>query len=204
MTNDFSCRWFSARGLQVSRLMCGLLSAILIDSRPSTTVISTWHSDLSGLPLSKRRAYGRVISAQFLCRDATIKCLKPIYNHRSTNPSKVYALTLTGSEGTQVIVYFARKIDQTLERFEYRHRPTDHPKKGSIPVGVTSVQFITYDPKSGQMQSHIYRDAYSARLFIGGANKNRVIGSIVTVFPDSHRSFVSGSFKARVVGFGIR
>ena len=164
-----------------------------------------WHSDFSGLPLSKRRAYGRLIKTTFTCQDATIKKLKPIQflnqNREVTQEIPMYALTLNGGQGASVVIYFTRKPGQSLERFEYRHHPADRPQKCSGLLGVTTAQFIAPDPKSGQPQSRMYRENFSTRLVLGSPMGDRLTGSIIMVFPDSSRSFVSGSFKARPVGF---
>lgn len=181
-------------------LMCGWMLAILVipDAKPKAS--TAWRSDLSGLPLSTRRAYGRLISTPFTCQDASIKQLKPMVlkdtNGLISKEIPVYALTLTDSDGWSIIAYFTRGNGQLVERFEYRRSPSQTSSMNYGATGITSVQFV--DPASN---SHIYRGAFSARLFIGSRTSDRVSGSINIVFPDQKRSFVAGSFKARLVGF---
>ena len=211
--NDFPCQRFSARLVHPYSNMCGWLMAIYFSSmahpKPKSKAVHTTHSfllsDFSGTPLSKRRAYGRIISTPFYCQEATIKRLKPIQtktaSRQVSNDIQLFALTLKSGDGDSSIVYFTRESNQLAERFEYRHRPYQTRKTGSIPIGITSVQFIAPNPKTGNRESHVYIEAFSTRLFIGSTHNNQVSGSLVVVFPDSKRSFVSGSFKARLVGF---
>ncbi|MEI7985046.1 MAG: hypothetical protein WCI55_05405 [Armatimonadota bacterium] len=178
--------------------------AILVIPRKVSPVVSTWHSDLSGLPLSNRRAYGRIVETPFKCTDAFIKRLKPILsvdaNGISFGQSDSYALTLTGELGESVIVYFTRRPGQELERIDYRRRPSEVLSKNNIPSGITSVQFLSINPNSGKRTSRVYHGRYSARLFLGSRTADRISGTVITVFPDSRRSFVTGSFKARLEG----
>jgi hypothetical protein len=176
-----------------------MLAILMIpDAKPKAS--TAWRSDLSGLPLSTRRAYGRLISTPFTCQDASIKQLKPMLLKDTkglvSKEIPVFALTLTGSEGCAIIAYFTRSTGQLVERFEYRRSPNQASKSSFGAAGITSVQFV--DPTSN---SHIFRDSFSARLFIGSRTSDRVSGSINIVFADPKRSFVSGSFKARLVGF---
>ena len=177
--------------------------AVLVVPKTVHTVNSIWHPDFSSLPLSKRRAYGRIQDSLFQCQDACIKCLQPIQfrdsNHQVSKEIQLYALTLTGQDGVRAIVYFTRPTGQSLQRLEYRHRPTDLRTKG-VPIGITSAQFIAPNPKSGEPDSHMFKEAFSARLFLGSTKDDRISGMLVAVFPDSHRSFITGSFKARLVG----
>lgn len=176
--------------------------AILVVPREDSPTASTWSSDLSGLPLSKRRAYGRLVNSPFICQDASLKRLKPIPpSGRESEQTEVYALTLTSDDGASVIVYFTRKSTQSIERFDYRRRPTETQTIGSTPRGITSTQFIVTDQKSGQTGSYLYRQSFSARLLLGSQSDSRITGSIIIVFPDSRRSFVTGSFKARLTNF---
>ena len=182
--------------------------ALLVTKPPSSSSVkpvgSIWRSDLSGLPISMRRAYGRVQTTSFTCQDASIKRLKPIQmfdsGHRLVDEVQVYALMLTNGNGIQVIVYFTRENRQGLEGFQYRHRPTDKRMIGQKPTGITSVQFIAPDQSTDEMKSHVFRDSFSTRLFLGRVREGRITGSLTTVFPDSRRSFISGAFKARLVG----
>ena len=177
--------------------------AILVSPGTVHTVNSARLSDFSALPLSKRRAYGRIQATPFLCQDASIKRLQPIQfrdaNHQISKEIQLYALTLTGQDGIRAIVYFTRPTGQSLQRLEYRHRPTDLRTSG-IPIGITSTQFVAPNAKSGESESHMYKGAFSARLFLGASKTDRLSGMLVAVFPDSHRSFITGSFKARLVG----
>jgi hypothetical protein len=185
-------------------IMCGWMLAILVIPRKVTPIISTWRSDLSGLPLSNRRAYGRIVEKTFKCSDASIKRLKPILsvdaNGIPFSQSDSYALTLEGESGQIVIVYFTRKPGQGLERVDYRRRPSEILPKKNIPTGITSIQSLSIDPKSGKQVSCVYRSSYSARLVLGSRIDDRITGTIIAIFPDSRRSFVTGSFKARLEG----
>jgi hypothetical protein len=188
--------------------MCGWMLAILVVPKGVHTVNSTWLADFSTLPLSRRRAYGRIQTTPFQCHDATLKRLPAVRfrdaNHQISKELELYALTLTSQDGIRAIVYFTLSAGQSLQRLEYRHRPTDRTSKGSVPIGITSAQFIAPNSNSGEPDSHVYRDSLSARLFLGSTKDNRISGMVVAVFPDSHRSFISGSFKARLVGIDQR
>jgi hypothetical protein len=179
--------------------MCGWMLALLVIPEKTTTVSSTWHSDLSGLPYSKKRAYGTVLKVPFLCEDATVKRLKPITfldaHGAVTESLDVFALTLSDRHSSAT-VYFTRKPGDSLDRLDYRHRPADAVKKNM--TGITSIQFTAPDPKSELVTPHVYRDGFSARLSLSSRNDGRLTGSIIAVFPDSQRSFVIGSFKARI------
>ena len=178
--------------------------AILVIPRKVSPVISRWHSDFSGLPLSNRRAYGRIVEVPFKCTDAFIKRLKPILsvdaNGIPFGQSDSYALTLTGESGESVIVYFTRRPGQGLEGIDYRRRPSEVLAMNNIPTGITSVQYMSIDPKTGKQSSRVDRGRYSARLFLGSRIDDRIAGTIIIVFPDSRRSFVTGSFKAKLDG----
>jgi hypothetical protein len=184
--------------------MCIWMLAILTVPRKVAPAVTSWTSDLSGLPVSKRRAYGRIINSPFLCQDATLKRLKSIQSSDlDSEEVQVYALTLSSDGGNSVIIYFTKRANQSIERFEYRRRPTEAQSIGSIPIGITSTQFTALDSKSGQTGSHLYRQSFSARLILGSVSDNRITGSIIVVFPDSRRSFVTGSFKARLTNFAL-
>ena len=174
--------------------MCAWLLAILVDNKSSTAL--PWISDLSGLPYSRRAAYGRIITTSFSYRDASIKRLSAL------RQSQVYALSLMGSNRTTAIVYFTRENGLPIERFEVRHRPNQQTN-ASVSNEITSVQFLAPDPITGEIASHIYKHSFSARVSLGSIHDSRAIGSIILVFPDSKRSFVSGAFKARLVGLNL-
>lgn len=183
--------------------MCAWLLVFLADNKLVNT--SPWTSDLSGLPLSNRRAYGRIVSSPFQFRDATLKRLHSLQTKDSSGhiigEKPLYALTLTSTNGSSATVYFTRETGLLMERFEVRHRPNEKSTKRSVPTGITSIQFIAPDPKTEEMTPHVYHERFSTRLNFGGFRDGRATGSIVMVFPDSKRSFVSGAFKARLVGF---
>lgn len=183
--------------------MCGSILAILVIPGKTTHIASRWHSDLSGIPITKRRAYGRILQTPFVCQDATIKPLKPIptlaSNGSTIDQAQLFALTIYGDRGTSAIVYFTMKPSQAIDRLDYRRKPSDQFKKGSVPSGITSIQFTGPDPKTDRLVTHTYKQSFSARVALSSGNDSRLTGSLIIVFPDSQRSFVSGSFKARLV-----
>lgn len=196
------CQCFSARPMQSLTTMCGWILAILFVPKKSSPISTPWQSDLSGIPFSNRRAYGRLIETPFACQQATIKKLPPIQFIKSGDgvgtEFQVYALTLTSNFGAKAIVYFTRKTGLEIQNIDYRRRPNEVVSSSSD-GGITSVQFLVSDRKSGAVRSHVYRSSFSARVSLKRLAPNLISGSIIVVYPDSRRSFVSGAFKADVI-----
>jgi hypothetical protein len=177
--------------------MCGWMLAKMVMSRPTTHVEYRWQSDFSRLPFPKRRAYGRIVNDTFQCNSGSIRRLK------SSSIADLYALSLKDDRGALIIVYFTRLVGDPLERFEYRHRPSEIRKRGEVPIGITSIQYSLGANSQSGTQYKVFQEAFSARLFLGSTSSKTVTGSIVAVFPDQQRSFVSGSFKARLIDLSL-
>ncbi len=119
---------------------------------------------------------------------------------------RLYVLTLTDSTGDSALVYFTQGSTKRIQDYDSRVRPTLRSSKeykdalirnGGVPLGITSVQYISHENGKPVM----FREKFSGRLALGKKSDGRLSGSLIIVFPDAKRSFISGAFKAELVGF---
>lgn len=172
-------------------------------------------ADLSGVPLSSKRAYGRLIDRPFQLSQAKLKKLGQISakNRRGavTDVAQVWALSLEGGGGQGFVLYFTAEIGEEITKLAYRRPPvlrstpeyrkvmfTFGDQVRSVPIGVTSAQMLFLNPKSGKVESKVYRDMFTARLLLQ-RGKSDMMGQVLLLMPDQKKSFVYGAFKVAQV-----
>lgn len=168
------------------------------------------HSDFSGIPLSSRRAYGRILATPFQCQRASIKKLNVIQSKDAKgnvrSEVRLYVLTLSDTTGDSALIYFTQSSTKSIQSYDSRVRPTLRESKefkdalirnGGVPFGITSIQYISHETGKPVM----FREKFSGRLALGKKSDGKLGGSLIIVFPDAKRSFISGAFKADLVGF---
>ncbi len=164
--------------------------------------------DYSRVPIPSKRAFGRV--RDNLISPSLIK-LKSVSTLKSKNrdgkvadTTTVYSLLLTGSDGQGFVAYFTtprnslahtigiRQSALTRDSKEY----TDALFSGGrrVPIGLTSAQMMFVNPKTGRLETKVYRDRVAMQLNLI-PSKDQTLGQILLVLPDVNRSFVCGAFK---------
>jgi hypothetical protein len=172
-------------------------------------------ADFSAVPISGKRAYGRVRDTSMIIQSASLKRLNVIESKDSqgnvNGRAQVYGLSLLARDGTGFVLYFTTPTDSSLMNLNYRRRPNlaGTPEYRAnllmnayrIPMGLTSSQLLFRVPEKSIVQSKVFRNLFSARLVLGLRNGNEIPGQIILVTPDLRKSFIVGAFKAQLVGF---
>lgn len=150
------------------------------------------------------------MATTFQCQRATLKKLNLIQSKDAKgnvrNEVRLYVLSLTDTTGDSALIYFTQGSTKSIQDYDSRVRPTLRTSKefkdalirnGGVPLGITSIQYISHETGKPVM----FREKFSGRLALGKKSEGRLNGSLIIVFPDARRSFISGAFKADLVGF---
>jgi hypothetical protein len=176
--------------------------------------LTTYAADFSGVPITGKRAYGRVRDTSMIISRAVIKKLGKVESKdargKVNGSAQIYALSLTARDGSGFIAYFTVPDDLSIYNVNYRRRPNltgTHEyrenmrmRNSKVPLGITSAQMLFWHPNKREMQSKVFRSLFSARLVLGSLTPSGITGQMILVMPDMRKSFVSGAFKAQLVG----
>lgn len=164
--------------------------------------------DYSQVPIPSKRVYGRVRDQLLNPSSIELKKLSQLKTKdasgRIVDSAQVYALIFRGSDGQGIVAYFTTPEDSLAVPIGFRqpavmrnspeHRKMMYPGGRKVPIGVTSAQMTFLNPKTGRLETKVYRDRVAAQLSLI-PTRGTLVGQLLLVLPDMNRSFVCGAFK---------
>lgn len=160
------------------------------------------------MPIPTKRAYGRVRDQLFTPVSVQIKPVSVLRMKGSSgkivDSAQVYSLLVRGGDGQGFAAYFTtprntlsspvgiRQAAMTGGSSEYLKAM--YPSGRRVPIGLTSAQMTFLNPKSGRLETKVYRDGVALRLNLI-PTRDQYLGQILLVLPDVNRSFICGAFK---------
>jgi hypothetical protein len=179
---------------------------------------ASWQSDVSSATVPKTPATGKLHGNAFKPMLAKIKGLgqNSVSQHgKVADRSQAYILEFSSDKeffpAQQMQVWFTTDLKRSLSGLTFAMKPyafgTDGARKQSygtrqggamVPRGVTTI-FMSYKlPGKDSPKSESFMDKYSIRLEFGKQAGKTLPGKIYLALPDSSKSFLAGSFTAKI------
>jgi hypothetical protein len=178
---------------------------------------ATWRADVSGAAVPGKPASGRVGGQPFKMDEARLLVLGlNTASDKGAIVDRAQAYHLELRQGREFFadqefkIAFATDVGKPLDGLEFRWKPYKfgteedrkqrfpHPNKGtSVGRGIIAV-FITSKGPNGQSKSDNFMNEVSIRLVFGKRQGNSINGWIYLTLPDKDRSFVAGTFTAKI------
>jgi hypothetical protein len=164
--------------------------------------------DFSRVPIPSKRAYGRVRDQLFTPSFIQLKQVSILKSKNRegqvVDSAKVFTLLLKGSDGQGFAACFTTPRNSlakstgirqsALTRGTSAYNAALFPGERRVPIGLTSAQMMFVNPKTGLLETKVYRDRVTLQLNLI-PSKDQFLGQILLVLPDVNRSFVCGAFK---------
>ncbi len=171
-------------------------------------IACSFAGDYSRVPIPSKRAYGRVRDQLFTPTTFQLKHVSVLRSKNSggeiVDSAQVFSLIFKGDDGQGLVVYFTtpknsfefpigiRQAAMIRGTAPYQQALFTSGRK--VPIGVTSAQLMFINPKTGQLETKVYRDRVACQLNLV-PTKEQFLGQVLLVLPDMNRSFVCGAFK---------
>ena len=164
--------------------------------------------DFSRVPIPSKRVYGRVRDQLFTPSFIQLKQASILKSKnregKVVDSARVFTLLLKGRDGQGFAACFTTPRDSitsfngirqaSLTRGTSAYKAALFPGARRVPIGLTSAQMMFVNPKTGLLETKVYRDQVTLQLNLI-PKKDQFLGQILLVMPDVNRSFVCGAFK---------
>jgi hypothetical protein len=173
-----------------------------------------WKADVSSASIPARAAAGSIAGTPFTPDRVELRSLGMNTagdGKRVMDRAQAYTLTLRQGKkffaDKEFQVFFATEPGQKLDGLVLTFRPFAFGTKGfrdqqyppgkayAVGRGITGVHRWLRPPGSSG-QTEMFLDRFSARIEFGKRSGKRLPGKVYLCLPDSHKSFVVGSFTA--------
>ncbi|MBC8065151.1 MAG: hypothetical protein H7Y17_10000 [Chlorobia bacterium] len=177
---------------------------------------ASWRSDATTAPIPTTPAKGILLGQSFM--PVVVKLKKSGVNSVSESGkvkdrAQNWILTFAGDASfipdQDLQIWINTDLGTSISDRTFVMKPyafgTDEARKQSygshqgsrVPRGVTSI-FATVKPAGKQFVNEIFSDKFSLRLVFGKPSGGMIPGKIYATLPDKHKSFLAGTFRARI------
>ena len=168
-----------------------------------TLAATSLAGDFSRVPSPSKRAYGRVRNQLFTPSFIQLKQVSILksknWEGNLVDSVRVFTPILRGSDGQGFAACFTTQRNSlakstgirqaTLTNGTSAYKAALFPDEKKVPIGLTSAQMIFLNPKTGLLETKVYRDRVTLQLNLI-PSKDQFLGQILLVLPDVNRSFV--------------